>query len=418
MANNRDDFSIATKRLLAQRVGMHCSNPNCRKSTIGSNSNPSKVTNIGVAAHICAAAKGGPRYDEKMTSEERKSIQNGIWLCQSCAKLIDSDSNYYTKELLYRWKYISENIARLELNGTNFTANEHITHEFISHLNENYKDKWFSCENNKEGTTITWDYEITNNLCTLSKDSIILIAGYSSSGKSIYTQSIVRHNLKKGARILYFNLKESADTISQMILSSESVVKINSMRKALLSEDDWKRIAIAINLLNKGELLLEPYDIDKSMSEYILSAIKYSNSDMIVIDDFNALNLTDKDINSFMYKLRSLASKSQTNIFILVNIDKKPPRVDKTPIMSDYPINNLQRFCDIIQVLYNNNDEEIIPDESQKLVETELIILKNYTLTTPYFVKLLNLPEYCCLSLHQKCDNDENPNLFQNNNII
>lgn len=93
MENTRDDFSAKTKELLANRVGMKCSNPGCRKLTCCANTNPDKVTNIGVAAHICAAAKGGPRYDASMTPEERKSPENGIWLCQSCSKLIDTDTS-------------------------------------------------------------------------------------------------------------------------------------------------------------------------------------------------------------------------------------------------------------------------------------------------------------------------------------
>ena len=96
MSNNRDDFSPATKELLANRVGRKCSNPACRKLTCGANEDPQKVTSIGVAAHICAAAKGGPRYDATMTSQERKSFENGIWLCQSCSKLIDTDVVRYT----------------------------------------------------------------------------------------------------------------------------------------------------------------------------------------------------------------------------------------------------------------------------------------------------------------------------------
>lgn len=104
MSNNRDDFSISTKALLANRVGLRCSNPNCRKLTCGANDDLSKITNIGVAAHICAAAKGGPRYNESMSAEERKAPDNGIWLCQNCAKLIDSDTKRYTIELLRAWK--------------------------------------------------------------------------------------------------------------------------------------------------------------------------------------------------------------------------------------------------------------------------------------------------------------------------
>lgn len=115
MENVRDDFSAKTKELLASRVGMKCSNPSCRKLTCCANTNPDKITNIGVAAHICAAAKGGPRYDKSMTSEERKSPENGIWLCQSCSKLIDTDTARYPKELLQSWKQLAEQTAILEV---------------------------------------------------------------------------------------------------------------------------------------------------------------------------------------------------------------------------------------------------------------------------------------------------------------
>ena len=75
LTRNRDDFSEQTKTLLSNRVGARCSNPDCQRPTFGSNSDPNKATSIGVAAHICAAAPGGPRYDVTMTSEERKSPQ-------------------------------------------------------------------------------------------------------------------------------------------------------------------------------------------------------------------------------------------------------------------------------------------------------------------------------------------------------
>ena len=121
MGNSRDDFTSATKELLANRVGRRCSNPACRKLTCGANTNPEKVTNIGVAAHICAAAQGGPRYDASMTPEERKSFENGIWLCQSCSKLIDTDITRYPKELLQSWKQLAEQTAILEVETTSST---------------------------------------------------------------------------------------------------------------------------------------------------------------------------------------------------------------------------------------------------------------------------------------------------------
>jgi hypothetical protein len=73
----RDDFPDAMKRTLAVRVNSCCSNPDCRASTSGPQADASKAVNDGVAAHITAAALGGPRYDPTLTREQRTDITNG-----------------------------------------------------------------------------------------------------------------------------------------------------------------------------------------------------------------------------------------------------------------------------------------------------------------------------------------------------
>ena len=89
--DNRDDFSKATTTRLAKRARYHCSNPSCRKLTSAPTSDGAKDLNIGVAAHISAAAPGpsARRYRADMTPEQRSSHENGIWLCQDCHKAIE-----------------------------------------------------------------------------------------------------------------------------------------------------------------------------------------------------------------------------------------------------------------------------------------------------------------------------------------
>ena len=73
-------------------------------STSGPALSEDGTINVGVGAHIAAASPRGPRYGANMKPAERSSGANGIWLCQSCSKLIDSDENRYTVSLLHEWK--------------------------------------------------------------------------------------------------------------------------------------------------------------------------------------------------------------------------------------------------------------------------------------------------------------------------
>ena len=111
----RDDFFLKTKELLAKRVANRCSNPSCRQITRGPHEDRTKAVNIGVAAHITAASEDGPRFDPSLTPNERRSAENGIWLCQSCAKLVDNDPIRYSADVLRQWKVRAEGSVALEL---------------------------------------------------------------------------------------------------------------------------------------------------------------------------------------------------------------------------------------------------------------------------------------------------------------
>lgn len=119
----RDDFKLSTIKKLRDRVAHRCSNPSCRVAT-SAPQDEEGVTNVGKAAHICAASPGGARFDAGMTSNERKAFSNGIWLCAVHADEIDRDFNTYTVEVLKGWKKQAEATAKAELGKPQASAQD------------------------------------------------------------------------------------------------------------------------------------------------------------------------------------------------------------------------------------------------------------------------------------------------------
>jgi len=150
----RDEFPEATKRAVAARVAHRCSNPDCRASTAGPQVEAGKTLNVGVAAHISAAAPGGPRYDPALSPEQRSDIANAIWLCQNCAKLIDNDPQRFTSGVLVAWRGLAEAVAQAEVGKTQ------------GHRGAEVQDRWGDSDDptqlgitkqlEAEGYTVNW----------------------------------------------------------------------------------------------------------------------------------------------------------------------------------------------------------------------------------------------------------------------
>lgn len=222
MTYNRDEFTQKTKELLGNRVGWHCSNPDCRKPTRASNENPQDFTNIGVAAHICAAASGGPRYNSDMSTDERKSFENGIWLCESCSKLIDADTTRYNINLVNVWKENAERLAIAELQFSSPTGVDK-DKELLRFFVQCFDRPAFQDPISQEGRMEDFDKAIEDTIIALNtgvlraRDGMII---KQSEGKSTITNN---------------NWRERMDTIGDMLIALRKRLKIAKDEKRFSS---------------------------------------------------------------------------------------------------------------------------------------------------------------------------------------
>src|SRR5215467_6570552 len=92
------------KKLFAYS-GNQCAMPNCTETLVDVSG-----TMLGKIAHICAAEKGGARYDPKMTDEQRRDISNLFIVCGKHHDIIDDKINEkdYSADLLRKYKTTHE----------------------------------------------------------------------------------------------------------------------------------------------------------------------------------------------------------------------------------------------------------------------------------------------------------------------
>jgi hypothetical protein len=115
------DFPKDVVDRLAKSAGYVCSWPDCDNPTVGpSSEGVGATTSVGMACHIVAAS-GGPgarRVVPGMPAAERADYTNGIWMCYTHGKQIDTDETRFSIEMLRRWRELAELRARIRLESS------------------------------------------------------------------------------------------------------------------------------------------------------------------------------------------------------------------------------------------------------------------------------------------------------------
>lgn len=110
-------YSEVTKKALFALSRGQCYEPSCSELVVRM-AGETPIVKVEIA-HIRAAKKNGPRYDENMTEQERKSFSNLLLLCVFHHKLVDRKptGDNYSVETLQEWKGQREGELTHDLSG-------------------------------------------------------------------------------------------------------------------------------------------------------------------------------------------------------------------------------------------------------------------------------------------------------------
>lgn len=115
---SQGEFSKSVRTIVAERAAYICSNPACRCLTLHLlDVDQVRAAFRGKAVHICAPAENGARYDAQLNSNQRKAIDNAIFLCMKCAERINRNKGIdHPAALLRFWKEQHKRWVREHLN--------------------------------------------------------------------------------------------------------------------------------------------------------------------------------------------------------------------------------------------------------------------------------------------------------------
>lgn len=105
----RLDPTPSTIKKLFAYSGNQCAVPDCQEQLVDASG-----AMLGKIAHICAAEAGGPRFDPKMTNEDRRAFENLLLVCGKHHDIIDHQPNVmtYTAKVLRKYKAAHEDRFR------------------------------------------------------------------------------------------------------------------------------------------------------------------------------------------------------------------------------------------------------------------------------------------------------------------
>lgn len=290
------------------------------------------------------------------------SIDNCIPLCFDCHAEVKAYNNKHPKGRKFTEK---------ELKGHRDKCYMKYSLDVIKNENKDNSDEQQKTifKSHKSHVLPQWGYSELDRVCPLALDNMILIAGYTGMSKSKYLHHIVNFNIKRNQKVAYCGVKDNPTNVALEIIAEDANLNTEDFTKGRFSDDDIKKIKRNINIPYSNNLAIVPYDEISTTSD-IISLVEHSGADMIVIDDLNGVLFeNDETILNFFYRLKSKCIRNNVMIFVIYNL-KVPSRLDKHPMLSDFPSDDYYRLFDIVQLLYkpkllfaddcNNDNLEII----------------------------------------------------------
>ena len=218
----------------------------------------------------------------------------------------------------------------------------------------------------------------------LHPGQLIIVAARPAVGKSTFALDIARHAaVKQKKATIFFSLEMGRAEIAMRMLSAESSIYLQSMRKGTVTEADWAKLASVRGSINDAPLFI---DDSPNMSLVEIRAkcrrlAQQVDLKMVVIDYIQLMSSGKKvesrqqEVSEFSRALKLLAKELGIPVVALSQLNRQAEQSkDKRPEISHLrESGSLEQDADVVVLLHR---EGIYERDHPRAGEADIILAK------------------------------------------
>ena len=118
----------------------------------------------------------------------------------------------------------------------------------------------------------------------LNKSDLILLAARPGMGKTSFALNMLLHAGKfSGKTVVFFSLEMSREQLAMRLISGESFVDNKKLVTGKLTEEDWEKVAVAADSLNRSRIFIDD-DSSVSVADISAKCRRMDNLGLVIID--------------------------------------------------------------------------------------------------------------------------------------
>ena len=219
----------------------------------------------------------------------------------------------------------------------------------------------------------------------LHPGQMVIVAARPGMGKSTLGLDFARAaSIKHGLCSVFFSLEMTKSEIVMRLLSAESSVPLNNIRKGDMRDEDWSRIAAKTSQVSQAPLFIDDSP-NLTMMEIRAKARRLKQRfdlKLIVIDYMQLMSSGKKvesrqlEVSEFSRQIKLLAKELEVPVVDLSQLNRGPEtRQDKKPLLSDLrESGSLEQDADVVILLHR---EDAYDKSSPRAGEADFIVAKH-----------------------------------------